>query len=569
MDAAQVLALLREKDLQLATAESCTAGLLSAAVTAVPGASAVFTCGVAAYSNDIKRTVLGVPAAALDTVGAVSAETAIAMADGVRRLADAAIGVSVTGVAGPDPEEGKPVGTVFLALANADRVWVREMHPAPDCTTREAVREKAVAIALDMIGQYATAYPAMTAGSLPLTPPVQNEVEIPQTAPVEERRRFLAFLLPWKGDSPKERARKLLLPLLVCVLIAGGFFSIRRLLSVSVNQSLYNNLQDMYVSDNTAAQNGDILPRFTALYAQNADIGGWIRIDGTDISYPVMKNAGSDYYANHNFRQQYSDYGVPYFDSRNTLVSSQSRNKTLIIYGNNTGDGQMFSSLLEYRRADFFKEHAVIDMSTLFSADKWQLFAVMVLDPDEINAFAFAKTEFADDDAFRQYVEDIRTRSLLNTSVVVTPEDDLLLLVTQAKAEYGFENATFVAVARRLRENETAAAVTVSRNPTVLMPRIWVRRNARSSTTEPQTPTTTVTTATATTSGRTTVPPTTDATPTTVPPTTATTAPPSKPTTTPPSVSKPTTTTTAVSPPSKSTVTTTPDEAEKANDDTP
>lgn len=567
MDAAQVLALLREKNLQLATAESCTAGLLSAAVTAVPGASAVFTCGVAAYSNDIKRTVLGVPAATLDTVGAVSAETAVAMADGVRRLADAAIGVSVTGVAGPDTEEGKPVGTVFLALANASRVWVREMQPSPDCTTREAVREKAVAIALDMIGQYATAYPAMTAGSLPLPPPVQNKVEIPQTAPVVERRRFLAFLLPWKGDSPKERARKLLLPLLVCVLIAGGFFSVRRLLSVSVNQSLYSNLQNMYISDNTAAQNGDILPRFTALYAQNADIGGWIRIDGTDISYPVMKNAGSDYYANHNFRQQYSAYGVPYFDSRNTLVSSQSRNKTLIIYGNNTGDGQMFSSLLEYRRADFFKEHAVIDMSTLFSADKWQLFAVMVLDPDEINAFAFAKTEFADDDAFRQYVEDIRTRSLLNTSVVVTPEDDLLLLVTQAKEEYGFENATFVAVARRLRDNETASAVAVSRNPTVLMPRIWVRRNARSSTIEPQTPTTTtVTTATVTTSGRTTVPSTTDATPTTVPPTTATVVPSSNPTTTSSSVPNPPTTATTAS--SQLTAATA-GEAKKANKGTP
>lgn len=567
MDAAQVLALLREKNLQLATAESCTAGLLSAAVTAVPGASAVFTCGVAAYSNDIKRTVLGVPAATLDTVGAVSAETAVAMADGVRRLADTAIGVSVTGVAGPDTEEGKPVGTVFLALANASRVWVREMQTAPDCTTREAVREKAVAIALEMIGQYATAYPAMTAGSLPLPPPVQNKVEIPQTAPVVERRRFLAFLLPWKGDSPKERARKLLLPLLVCVLIAGGFFSVRRLLSVSVNQSLYSNLQNMYISDNTAAQNGDILPRFTALYAQNADIGGWIRIDGTDISYPVMKNAGSDYYANHNFRQQYSAYGVPYFDSRNTLVSSQSRNKTLIIYGNNTGDGQMFSSLLEYRRADFFKEHAVIDMSTLFSADKWQLFAVMVLDPDEINAFAFAKTEFADDDVFRQYVEDIRTRSLLNTSVVVTPEDDLLLLVTQAKEEYGFENATFVAVARRLRDNETASAVAVSRNPTVLMPRIWVRRNARSSTIEPQTPTTTtVTTATVTTSGRTTVPSTTDATPTTVPPTTATVVPSSNPTTTSSSVPNPPTTATTAS--SQLTAATA-GEAKKANKGTP
>lgn len=554
MEAAQILALLREKSLQLATAESCTAGLLSAAVTAVPGASAVFTCGVAAYSNEIKKTVLGVPAATIDTVGAVSAETAIAMADGVRRLANASIGVSVTGVAGPATEEGKPVGTVFLALANADRVWVRELQPDPACATRDAVREKAVAVALEMIAQYAAAYPAMTAGSLPLTSHTPKEVEIPQAAPIEERRRFLAVLLPWKGDTPKERVLKLCLPLFVCMLIAVAFFSVKRLLSVSGNQSLYSDLQNMYIDNTntdteTVASGSDILPRFTALYAQNADIGGWIRIDGTDISYPVMKNAGSDYYATHNFRQQYSDYGVPYFDRRNTLVSAQSRNRVLIVYGNNTGDGQMFSSLLNYRRTDFFKEHAIIDMSTLYAADKWQLFAVMVLDPDEINAFAYAQTAFADDDAFKKYIEEVRSRSLLNTSVVVTPADDLLLLVTQAEDEYGFENATFVAVARRLRENETAADITVGHNPTVRMPRIWVRRNYSVSTTASKMSQTSPATTTATV----TVPSTSkSATTASAPPTT-----------------KPTTTTSTAPPTSKPTTATTADEEDKQVDQTP
>ena len=177
-------------------------------------------------------------------------------------------------------------------------------------------------------------------------------------------------------------------------------------------------------------------------------------------------------------------------------------------------------------------------MSTLYAADKWQLFAVMVLDPDEINAFAYAQTSFANDDAFKKYIEEVRSRSLLNTSVVVTPKDDLLLLVTQAEDEYGFENATFVAVARRLRENETAADITVGRNPTVRMPRIWVRRNYSVSTTASKMSQTSPATTTATV----TVPSTSkSATTASAPPTTKSTVT----TSTAPPTSKPTTATTA------------------------
>ncbi len=113
-----LLSLLRARGLTLALAESCTGGLAASRLVRVPGASHAFRGGVVAYSNDLKRDLLGVPAEMLERHGAVSAEVAAAMAAGVRRAAGASIGAAVTGIAGPDGGTAeKPVGLVHLAVA--------------------------------------------------------------------------------------------------------------------------------------------------------------------------------------------------------------------------------------------------------------------------------------------------------------------------------------------------------------------------------------------------------------------------------------------------------------------
>lgn len=108
---------LRREGLWLAVAESCTGGLLGAAVTDVPGSSAYFLGGVISYADRVKVEQLHVPGATLQRSGAVSEETAAAMATGVRELLRADIGVSITGVAGPDAEGSKPVGLTFIGIA--------------------------------------------------------------------------------------------------------------------------------------------------------------------------------------------------------------------------------------------------------------------------------------------------------------------------------------------------------------------------------------------------------------------------------------------------------------------
>lgn len=114
--ATEVLRLLTESGQTLAVAESLTGGMVAAELTAVPGASRSFRGSVTAYATELKHRVLGVDAGLLAAEGAVNAQVAAEMAAGVRRVMGASWGIATTGVAGPDPQDGQPVGTVFVAV---------------------------------------------------------------------------------------------------------------------------------------------------------------------------------------------------------------------------------------------------------------------------------------------------------------------------------------------------------------------------------------------------------------------------------------------------------------------
>ncbi len=146
--ATAVVAALRGQGRSVATAESLTGGLLAAALTDVPGASAVVRGGVVSYASDVKSSVLGVDAGLLAREGAVHAEVARQMAAGVCRVLGAAVGVATTGVAGPEPADGQPVGTVHVAVVAGHVVEHRELALTGD---RAAIRTAAVAAALDLL----------------------------------------------------------------------------------------------------------------------------------------------------------------------------------------------------------------------------------------------------------------------------------------------------------------------------------------------------------------------------------------------------------------------------------
>ncbi len=181
-----LLDLCRMRKLTIATAESCTGGLIAGALTEIPGSSDVIDRGFVTYSNEAKRTMLGVKAMTLTTFGAVSKETAIAMVFGALEKAGVDLAVAVTGVAGPGgATPGKPVGLVHLAVAARDgRLVHRECRFG--AVGRSIVRQRSVIEALKMLME-------MARGPQP---------------PVKRRREALHRLHPRVSRTPRRSVGK-------------------------------------------------------------------------------------------------------------------------------------------------------------------------------------------------------------------------------------------------------------------------------------------------------------------------------------------------------------------------
>lgn len=146
---------LAARGLTLATAESLTGGLLTAVLTEVPGSSAVVRGGLVVYATDLKHELADVDRALLDRLGPVDPEVAVQLARGARQRCGADVGVGLTGVAGPDPQDGVPVGTWFCAVVGpGQRQELRSGEPT-GAATREQIRSAAVGAAIEVLANIA------------------------------------------------------------------------------------------------------------------------------------------------------------------------------------------------------------------------------------------------------------------------------------------------------------------------------------------------------------------------------------------------------------------------------
>ena len=148
--AAEVVGLLTVRGETVAVAESLTGGLVAAEITSVPGASKVFRGSITAYATELKHTLAGVPEELLRDRGPVDAEVAGALAAGARDRCQADWGLATTGVAGPEPQDGKPVGLVYVAVAGPGDPVVRELHVSGN---RTAVRTESVTAVLSLFAE--------------------------------------------------------------------------------------------------------------------------------------------------------------------------------------------------------------------------------------------------------------------------------------------------------------------------------------------------------------------------------------------------------------------------------
>lgn len=243
-----------------------------------------------------------------------------------------------------------------------------------------------------------------------------------------------------------DKVRKItrLIALIALVVSVGVliFYAVDDLRSKSTDDKL-KDLKDAQAS----ASLPDILPEYEALYAENPDTIGWLKIDGTGIDNVVMyapdeidKYLHTDFYGNYSYR------GCLFVDEYCDILSSDN----LIIYGHNMKDYSMFGSLMYYVSEDFYKQHKTISFDTIYEKQTYEIVAAIKTElvPEGSDGFKYYEyTSSGDEASFNEYVEFIRENKLYDTGAELSPGDKILTLSTCA---YHAEDGRFIVVAKKI-----------------------------------------------------------------------------------------------------------------------
>ncbi len=179
-----------------------------------------------------------------------------------------------------------------------------------------------------------------------------------------------------------------------------------------------------------AAQANAVLPQYRALYEENPDLIGWLRIDGTDIDFPVVQTPGdNEYYLRRGFDRFYSTGGTLFLDER-CSIDPDAPTANWLIYGHNMRDGSMFGQLIRYRDEDFYKAHPTFTFDTLYETATWQVVAALdtTLGADELPYYTFFDADTKLD--WQHRVDAILDKSLYDTGVTPQYGTQLLTLST-------------------------------------------------------------------------------------------------------------------------------------------
>lgn len=258
---------------------------------------------------------------------------------------------------------------------------------------------------------------------------------------------------------------KIILMLLIVIIAISSYFLIKEIAESKKENDIYKNLQEI-IQENTIYSNEnyhtDILEQETSnlLYKENktnnynldniskinSDVVGWLKIDGTNINYPIMQNG--DYYLHRNIYKNYSSHGTPYLAEHCNLTTSDN----LIIYGHHMNNNSMFSELVNYKNYNYYKNHMYINFYTLKDGQTIENTYEIVIAFKTIvysdNGFKYYNyINFSDEQELNSFVNSCRDLEFYNTESTINYGDKLITLST---CEYSQKNGRMVIVAKKI-----------------------------------------------------------------------------------------------------------------------
>ena len=260
----------------------------------------------------------------------------------------------------------------------------------------------------------------------------------------------------------REKRRKLIVALssLVAVL-CFGYFGVYYFFAARTSMD-YEQLSDLKGSDalsETQEKNDfslhkssvklpDILDEYKTLYSKNKRLIGWLKIDDTNIDYPVMQTENNEYYLDHNFNQEYDKNGSLFLDCDCNVYP---RSTNMIIYGHHLKSGSMFGNLQQYAKESYGKKHSVIEFDTIYEKATYQVmyvFRSQVYNEDDVVFKYYQFIEANSEEEFNFYMKEMASMSLYDTGVTANFGDSLLTLSTCDSSQ---TDGRFVVVAKRIK----------------------------------------------------------------------------------------------------------------------
>lgn len=269
--------------------------------------------------------------------------------------------------------------------------------------------------------------------------------------------RILRAVFPLKSDSKKTIIIKCVAIVAAIALIVSATYLSVYFIDLGQQDAKIDNIRNSYElnRDDYSKNEDNQFSKFDYLKKQNPDIVGWITINNTEVNNPVYQTDNNEYYIDHDMDKQANSYGALFLDYR-CDINPMSLSRNQIIYGHNMRYGAMFGTLKSYRELDFYKQNPVIYFDSLYEQRVYKIFAIMVVNDAEDDTFGYTYTAyrnaFTSDTDFMQWIDRSRQRSLIDTTVDVNAEDEILTLSTCC---YDYTNARLVILGRLVRDGES------------------------------------------------------------------------------------------------------------------
>lgn len=239
----------------------------------------------------------------------------------------------------------------------------------------------------------------------------------------------------------------ILLITLLCYLFYNFYINIRdKKLSENLQNRLINSISTNEINNDTK---NELMEEVKELQKENEDVKAWIKINDTNINYPVVQASDNNYYLYRNYKKENSNYGSIFIDSNSNI---ENPNSNIIMYGHNMKDGSMFKDLLKYADEEYYNNHKYIEFVTNTSSSTYEIIAVFksrIFYKNEKNVFRYYQcTNLNNEQDYNYYVNNCKELSLYDTGVNAEYGEQIITLIT---CEYSSENGRMVVVAKKAK----------------------------------------------------------------------------------------------------------------------